>query len=62
MSVLDEDGDELLAIDRLVRVGRRVADVPEPISAESMGELVADAILLVDVQGTIAVGGESSPA
>lgn len=62
MPILEEEGSELLVIDGLVRVDSRVADVDEPVVAESVGEFGGGAVLFVEVKGPVAVGGELAPA
>lgn len=62
ISLLDEDGSELLTIDGLIRVGSRIACVAEPVLSESDGECGADAALLLDVQSPVVVGGQAAPA
>jgi hypothetical protein len=41
--VLDENGGEVVAIDRLVRIRGQVAGAAEPVGAEPLGELGGDA-------------------
>lgn len=62
VSILDEDGGELLAVYGLIRVAGRFACIAEPALAESSGELGGDAVLIPDVQGPVPVGGHSAPA
>lgn len=62
MPVLDEDGGEVLLVDELIRVGCGLVLAAQPVLAESLRELCGDAVLLVDVQGPVAVGGQAAPA
>jgi hypothetical protein len=62
VSVLDEDCCEMLAVNRLIGVDGWTAAVSEPVVAESVGERGGDAVLLRAVEGSVAIGGQSSPA